>query len=60
MKAIANYFIGVRSELAQTTWPKASGVVKLTLIVLLASLIVGVFVGASDAGFTKLLSVIIK
>ncbi len=55
-----NYFIGVKSELALTTWPKASAVIKLTLIVLLASAVVGVFVGLSDAGFTKLLSVIIK
>ena len=60
MKAVIDYFSGVKRELAQTTWPKGSAVAKLTLIVLLSSAIVGVYVGAADFGFTKLLSLVLK
>lgn len=60
MKVVADYFVGVKRELAQTTWPKATDVIRLTLIVLLASAIVGAFVGTADFGFTKLLSLIIR
>ncbi len=60
MKAVTDYFVGVKNELAQTTWPKASVVAKLTIIVLLSSAIVGAFVGVSDFGFTKLLAVLVK
>jgi len=60
VRVVLEYFTGVASELKQITWPKAQTVVKLTMIVLLSSLIVGVFVGAADLGYTKLLSLILK
>ncbi len=60
MKSVADYFVGVKTELAQVSWPKLATVSKLTIIVLVSSAIVGVFVGAIDFGFTKLLTLVIK
>ena len=59
MKAV-NYFKEVRSELAKVVWPKRGEVVKLTLMVILISLAVGLYVGALDLAFTKLLEVLIS
>lgn len=60
MRVVLEYFTGVVHELKQITWPKAQTVARLTIIVLLSSLIVGVFVGAADLGYTQLLSLILK
>ncbi len=59
MKAIVDYFVGVKEELSKVIWPKASQVVKLTVIVFLISGLVGIYVGALDLGFIKLLEVVI-
>lgn len=53
------YFREVRSEMTQVTWPKRDEVIRLTAVVILISLIVGVYVGALDFTFTKLLELFI-
>jgi preprotein translocase subunit SecE len=52
---VLNYFNEVKSELSKVTWPKRAQVIKLTLIVLSISLIVGVYLGGIDYALTKLL-----
>lgn len=59
MKKIASYLSEVKSELKKVTWPKKDEVVRLTLIVLAISAIVGGFVGGLDYIFTKLLALVI-
>jgi preprotein translocase subunit SecE len=59
VRKITDYLSEVRLELAKVTWPKRDEVVKLTLIVLAISVIVGLYVGALDFVFTKLLSIFI-
>lgn len=46
-------------ELAKVTWPKREETIKLTLIVLLISALVGLYVGGLDFIFTKLLSLLV-
>lgn len=41
-------------------WPKAANVAKLTVLVILISIIVGVYLGGLDLGFTKLLTLILN
>jgi len=53
------YLSEVRHELASVVWPKPFDVIKLTLLVVLISVIVGVYLGSLDAGFTKLVGVIL-
>ena len=54
-------FLGeVRSELEKVTWPTSGDVVRLTAIVIIISLAVGVYLGAADFLFTKLLGLLIS
>jgi len=53
------YLSEVRSELALVVWPKLGDVVKLTLLVVLISILVGIYLGALDAGFTRLIGFIL-
>jgi len=59
MKKVIKFFKEVAGELKKVTWPKKEEVVKLTLIVLLISGIIALYVGVLDIGFTKLLELII-
>lgn len=55
MKFLVKYLLDVRSELKKVTWPKAADVTKLTITVLLITIISGIYLGILDFGFTKLL-----
>lgn len=50
----------VRAELFKVTWPTKSEVIRLTFVVIGISVIVGIYLGAVDFGFVKLLEFIIK
>lgn len=53
------YLAEVRSELAQVVWPKLSEVARLTSLVIIISLLVGLYLGGLDLGFTKLVGIIL-
>ncbi|MCL4387494.1 preprotein translocase subunit SecE [Patescibacteria group bacterium] len=50
----------VRDELKKVVWPTRDEIIRLTTIVILVSLIVGVFLGGLDYIFTKLMELIIR
>ncbi len=56
---LVNYLKDVRSELSKVVWPKREEVIKLTLIVLIISVVVGAYVGVLDFVFTKGLEIVI-
>ena len=49
-----------REELKKVVWPTRDQVIRSTIIVILLSLIVGVFLGGLDFVFTKLIEIIVK
>lgn len=49
-----------RAELKKVTWPKQQDVVRLTVTVIVLSLIVGFYVGALDFLFTKVTELLLK
>ena len=59
MKKVLGYLSEVKAELTKVTWPKRDEVVKLTLLVLSISAIVGLFVGGLDFVYTKLLTLFV-
>lgn len=59
MKTVVKYLQEVRTELSKVVWPKREEVIKLTLIVLIISVIVGLWVGSLDFVFTKLLEILV-
>lgn len=50
---VIKYLQEVREELSHVVWPKRDEVVKLTLIVITISAVVGAFLGGLDYIFTK-------
>ena len=49
-----------KTELAKVTWPTREQTIKLTVIVIAISLILGFYIGALDLIFTKLTDLLIK
>lgn len=59
MKPIINFISEVRMELSKVTWPTRDETIKLTLIVLAVSAIIGAYVGGLDFLYTKILSLVL-
>lgn len=57
---ILTYLREVRVELTKVTWPTRTEATKLTLIIILASLAVGLYIGGLDVVFTSLLGTFLK
>lgn len=57
---VFSYLKEVRIELTKVTWPTRSEALKLTLVILVASLVVGLYVGGLDLLFTNMLGVLLK
>ncbi len=49
-----------QDELKKVTWPAQQNVMRLTVTVLLVSLIVGLFIGGLDFILTKAMEIIVK
>jgi len=49
----------VRDELKKVVWPTRDEVIRLTGVVILVSLIVGIFLGGTDFILTKLVALLI-
>ena len=55
-----SYLQEVKAELAKVTWPTQQELFRLTFLVLAISVIVGLYLGAADFLFTKLLELVVK
>ncbi|MDO8429103.1 MAG: preprotein translocase subunit SecE [Candidatus Daviesbacteria bacterium] len=56
MGKIIDFLIGVKVELARVVWPTPKTTLRLTVIVILVTIVVGFFVGAIDYILTELLA----
>jgi len=54
------FFKEVKAELKKVIWPTKNEVIRLTLVVLAVSLIMGLYIGGLDLLFTKLTDLLIK
>ena len=50
----------VRDELRKVVWPTRNEVIRLTAVVIIVSLIVGIYLGGIDLILTKILALVIK
>lgn len=61
MKAIVSYFAASRAELTKVTWPTRKQTARLTVLVIIFSIIMAIILGAFDLMFSTLVQkVIIK
>jgi preprotein translocase subunit SecE len=56
----ASFLREVRDELKKVVWPTRAEVIRLTGVVILVSLLVGVFLGGADFILTKLVGLLIN
>jgi preprotein translocase subunit SecE len=56
----ANFLREVQDELKKVVWPTRAEVIRLTGVVVLVSLLVGVFLGGTDFILTKLVGLLIN
>lgn len=55
MSGIIEFFGEVRSELRKVNWPTQEEVTKMTIIVIIATVVIGAYVGALDYALTKMI-----
>jgi len=55
----ANFLREVRDELQKVVWPTRDEIIRLTTVVLLISLFVGLFLGGTDYILTKLIGLLV-
>lgn len=56
----AKFLLEVKAELLKVTWPTKQQVIRLTGVVVAISLLVGLYIGALDFIFTKLMEFFVK
>jgi len=59
MLGIIKFLQEVKSELKKVTWPSQPLIIKMTMVVVGVSLVVGLFLAGVDFTFSKLMSLII-
>jgi preprotein translocase subunit SecE len=59
MKAV-DFLREVRVELAKVVWPSKEATFRLTILVIVITIIVGFFIGAIDLGLTKLSTILFQ
>lgn len=55
----ASFLKEVRDELQKVVWPTRDEVIRLTAVVMIVSIGVGIFLGGADFIFTKLIELVI-
>ena len=58
--AATGFATGMMDELKRVTWPSKKETIRLTLVVLVISLIIGLYIGIIDVGLTKVLEYVTK
>ncbi len=58
--SVVGFVKEVRLELSKVVWPKRDDVIRLTLIVIIISIIFGAYTGGLDFVFTKLLEKLVS
>lgn len=60
MTGLLDYLTGVKAEFKHVTWPARPEAARLTLLVIGGSLLVGLFVGGTDATLLKGLQLVLS
>ena len=60
MQKIKKFFIEVRAELLKVSWPSKDAILASTIIVVILSIIIAIYVGVVDVFFSSLIRGIIR
>jgi preprotein translocase subunit SecE len=59
LQIIKNYLLEVKVEIGKTTWPNKEATKNLTILVIVVSLLLALYVGVFDFIFQKLMAVFV-
>lgn len=59
MKSILTFFRDVQTEMKKVTWPTREETTQMTVVVIIATVITGVYVGGIDYVLTKVLATLL-
>lgn len=54
------FFREVKAELTKVIWPTKEEVIRLTIIVMAVSIVIGIYIGGLDFIFTKMTDLLVK
>lgn len=57
---VTKYLREVRSEMTKVTWPTRGQTVKMTLLVIVVSVVIGVFIGSLDILLSRIAGAILS
>lgn len=60
MKSVTGFFQDVLAELKKVNWPTRTETIKMTTLVIIATVVVGIYVGVIDLGLTKAIETFIQ
>ena len=60
ISGITNYIKEVRGEMEKVVWPTRGQTVRMSLLVLAVSIVMGIFIGGMDYLFSNILSAILQ
>ena len=60
ISGITNYIKEVRGEMEKVVWPTRGKTIRMSLLVLAVSVVMGIFIGGMDYLFSNILSAILQ
>ncbi len=55
-----NYLSEVRTEMSKVTWPTRAQTVKMTILVISISVVIGVFIGGLDFFLSRIVGILVQ
>lgn len=60
MMRVRNYMSNVRTEVGRVSWPSRKEVVSLTVLIILLSIVLGIYLGLADLIITQILRLLLR
>ena len=60
VKSPVVFFQEVRTELGKVVWPTREETIRLTVVVVVVSLVIGLFIGGLDFSLTNIVQLLVK
>jgi len=59
-KKVVKFYNEIKAEMTKVTWPKRNELLGSTVIVIVISALLGIFIGIVDLGISKIMGIIVR
>jgi len=59
-KKVVKFYNEIKAEMTKVTWPKRNELLGSTVIVVVISAMLGIFIGIVDLGISKIMGIIVR